>query len=68
MKPGDLVRWSRHEAWDHGGLGFIIETKYDQTIGWKYKIMWHVDIEDIVGYSGMWYGVDDFTRGDIVKL
>jgi len=68
MNVGDLVRWVSHEAWDHNGLGFIIETKYDEVVGWKYKIMWHIDIEDLVGYSGMWYGVDDFTCGDIVTV
>lgn len=68
MKVGELVRWSGHEKWDHGGLGTIVETKYDGAIEWKYKIMWHVDIEDIVDYKGVWYSTEDFKLGSIVEV
>ena len=68
MKVGELVRWSAHEKWGHGGLGTVVETKYDGEIGWKYRIMWHVDIEDIVDYKGIWYYTEDFKRGTIVEV
>ena len=68
MKPGDLVRWTAHEKWDHGGLGTVVETKYDGVIGWKYRIMWHVDIEDIVDYKGQWYCNDEFEIGTMAKV
>ena len=68
MKVGDLVRWTAHTKWDRAGLGTIVETKYDGAIGWKYKIMWHIDIEDIVDYKGVWYYNDDFEDGTIVKV
>ena len=68
MKVGELVRWTAHTKWDRAGLGTIVETKYDGAIGWKYKIMWHIDIEDIVDYKGVWYYNDDFEDGTIVKV
>jgi hypothetical protein len=69
VKVGELVRWSAHEKWDHGGLGTIVEAKYDGArVGRKYRIMWHVDIEDIVGYKGVWYSTEDFKLGSIVEV
>ena len=68
MKVGDLVRWVAHTKWQRGGLGTVVETKYDRTEGWKYKIMWHIDIEDIVDYKGVWYYNNDFEQGTIVKV
>ena len=68
MKVGELVRWAAYEKWNRAGLGTIVETKYDGAIGWKYKIMWHVDIEDIVDYKGVWYYNDDFENNCIVKV
>ena len=67
MQVGDLVRWTAHTKWDRAGLGTIVETKYDGAIGWKYKIMWHIDIEDIVDYKGLWYYTDDF-KDSIVRV
>jgi len=67
-KVGGLVRWSRHKTWDHGGLGFIVARHYNQIVGWKYKIMWHIDLQEIVGYEGMWYDVSDFVNGDIEEV
>ena len=29
--------------------------------------MWHIDIEDIVDYEGVWYYIDDFKNGSVVK-
>ena len=68
MKVGELVRWTAHTKWDRAGLGTIVETKYDGAIGWKYKIMWHIDIEDIVDYKGVWYSTEDFKLGSIVEV
>ena len=68
MQPGDLVRWTDHKKWDCAGLGIIVETKYDGLLGWRYKIMWHIDIEDIVDYKGVWYEALDFHNDCIVKL
>ena len=68
MQVGDLVRWHAHTKWQRAGLGTVIETKYDRTMGWKCKIMWHIDIEDIVDYKGVWYYNDDFEDGTIVKV
>ena len=53
--------------WQHGGLGTIVDivTMYE---GRSYRIMWHVDIEDIKGYKGIWYTRADFENGTIVKV
>ena len=68
MQPGDLVRWTDHEKWDRAGLGTIVEIKHDGALGWMCKIMWHIDIEDIVDYKGVWYEALDFHNDCIVKL
>jgi hypothetical protein len=68
VKVGDLVRWHAHALWQRAGLGTVVERKYDRTMGWKYKIMWHIDIEDIVNYKGVWYYDNDFEDGTIVKV
>ena len=65
---GKLVKWSGHENWDHGGLGTVVETRYDAALGWEYRIMWHVDIQDIVDYKGLWYYAEDFKLGSIVEI
>ena len=64
MKVGDLVRWTPHTKWQHGGLGTIVEL----GLASRYRIMWHVDIEDIRDYRGVWYDIDDFEGGPIVKV
>ena len=66
MQPGDLVRWTDHEKWDRAGLGTIVEIKHDGALGWMCKIMWHIDIEDIVDYKGVWYDTLDFHNDCIV--
>ena len=68
MKVGELVRWSGHEKWYHGGLGTVVEihVEFDSATG--YRIMWHVDIEDIVDYKGVWYSTEDFKLGSIVEV
>ena len=63
MKVGDLVRWVPHSKWDHAGLGTIVETTFTGC-----RIMWHVDIEDITGYKGVWYITEEFDDGKIVKV
>ena len=68
MQTGDLVRWRDHEKWDRAGLGTIVEIKHDGALGWMCKIMWHIDIEDIVDYKGVWYDALDFHNDCIVKL
>ena len=72
MKVGELVRWSDHENWDYGGLGTVVEIKYDGDAMYDgatgYRIMWHVDIEDIVDYKGIWYSTEDFKLGSIVEV
>lgn len=81
MKVGDLVRWSTHEAWQHAGLGTIVEVdprgvtrrfvfmhRDAPELDIAYRIMWHVDIEDIPGYKGTWYTSEDFDDGTIVKV
>ena len=67
VEVGDLVRWAAHTKWDRAGLGTVVETKHDGALGWRYKIMWHIDIEDIVDYEGVWYCIDDFKNGSVVK-
>ena len=68
MQTGDLVRWRDHEKWDRAGLGTIVEIKHDGALGWMCKIMWHIDIEDIVDYKGVWYDTLDFHNDCIVKV
>ena len=69
MKTGDLVRWTPHTKWQHGGLGTIVEIG-DRIAnrGQGYRIMWHMDIEDIRDYKGGWYTNADFEDGKIVKV
>ena len=66
MKVGDLVRWVAHTKWQHGGLGTIVDVA-SMFEGSSYRIMWHVDIEDIRDYKGIWYTNADFEDGTIVN-
>jgi len=72
MKVGDLVRWSTHVAWQHAGLGTIVDIDPHRRCATdpetSYRIMWHVDIEDIPGHKGTWYTSEDFDDGTIVKV
>tara|TARA_R110002020_G_scaffold6830_1_gene28961 strand:- start:226 stop:453 length:228 start_codon:yes stop_codon:yes gene_type:complete len=68
IEVGDLVRWAAHLGWQDGGLGTVVEIEYDSPLGWRYRIMWHVDIEDITDYKGAWYLNDEFYDETIVKV
>ena len=68
MNVGDLVKWTADIKCDYGGLGTIVETNYDLARGWRYRIMWHVDIKDAVDHKGTWYRNDVFYSDCIVKV
>lgn len=57
MKVGDLVRWKPQN--DFGTI-IEIQTICLATNQFKYKIMWHVDIDANDGHDGTWYGDEDF--------
>jgi hypothetical protein len=60
VKVGDLVCWIPHKGWSNNGFGTIVEAKFDPLLGWRYKIMWHIDIDSKDGHLGIWYDSDDY--------
>ena len=71
MKVGDLVRWVSHRSRQCAGLGIVVNEGLDRgqcPPAKKYKIMWHIDIGAVDGYSGTWYYEEDYSDGRIVKV
>ena len=61
-KVGDLVRWLHDEpTWV--AFGTVVEIDANRgCYGAQFRVVWHNDYEDVVGYEGMWYDPIDWEE------